>query len=345
MNPSEKQKIGTNGLEVTLMGLGGAAFGNIYAAIEDHSAVDAMASAYRLGVRYFDTAPLYGFSLSETRLGAALPEFPRDEIVISTKVGWTLVDRQPDDPPVESFVDTPPLKAVMDFSYDGVMRSIEASLNRLHCDRIDIVYIHDPDESISIQPDFDPYGVSHFAQVMDEVYPALDKLRTDGAIKAIGVGMNQWQMLRDFVNEGEFDCFLLAGRYTLLEQEPLDELLPLCQEKSIRIVIGGPYNSGILATGAVENTHYNYAPATKEILDRTRSIEEVCGEHGVSLQAAALQFPFGHPSVATVIPGARSASEVEANVEFFQEAIPADFWNALKDRRLIRPDAPTPSES
>ena len=344
MNRDTKQEIGGQGLEVTQMGMGGAALGNLYTVVDGKGAAETIAGAYSAGIRYFDTAPLYGYGRSEHRLGLELSRYNRDGFVISTKVGYSLVPRTAEEPPESPFVDVPPLDKEFDFSRDAVLRSFEESLKRLQTDYIDILFIHDPDEGISIQPDFDnPYAVSHFLRAMDQVYPALDELRAQKAVKAVGAAMNQWQMLYDFAAEGDFDCFLLAGRYTLLEQEPALKFLPRCEEKGIRVIIGGPYNSGILATGAVEGAYYNYLPATPEVLDRTRRIQHVCARHNVSLQAAALQFPFGHSSIASIIPGARSAAEIEANVGFFEEAIPDDFWTDLRDQSLVAEEAPLPA--
>ena len=341
MKRDKKQEIGGQGLEVTQMGMGGAALGNLYEVVEEDGAAETIAGAYAAGIRYFDTAPLYGYGRSENRLGLELSRYKRDEFVISTKVGYSLVPRTQDEPPESPFVDVPPLDKAFDFSRDAVLRSFEESLKRLQTDYIDILFIHDPDEGISIQPDFDdPHAVSHFSQAMEQVYPALDELRTQNVVKTIGAAMNQWQMLYDFAAEGDFDCFLLAGRYTLLEQAPALEFLPRCEEKGIRVIVGGPYNSGILATGAVEGAYYNYLPATPEVMDRTRQIQEVCARHNVSLQAAALQFPFGHPSIASVIPGARSSAEIESNVAFFEEQIPNDFWTELRDLSLVAEEAP-----
>ena len=342
MKVNERQSVGKLGLEVTRMGFGGAPLGNLFEAIPEEDAADCLAAAYGAGVRYFDTAPLYGFGLSESRYGAHLAGL-RDEIVLSTKVGYSLVARESGDPADGFFVDHPPLKSEFDFSADAVRRSLDESLGRLRSDRIDIVYIHDPDEGISLQPGFDPYGVSHFREAMEQTYPVLDELRSQGVIGAVGAGMNQWQVLADFARAGDFDCFLLAGRYTLLEQTSLQGLLPLCEEKGVRVVIGGPYNSGILATGAVEGAYYNYAPAPPHVLERVAAIEAVCGRHGVRLPAAALQFPLAHPAVACVIPGGRTRSELEANAGLLEEEIPAGFWSELKEQGLVDPAAPLPS--
>jgi D-threo-aldose 1-dehydrogenase len=234
------------------------------------------------------------------------------------------------------------LRSEFDFSRDAVLRSIEGSLKRLDMSAIDMIAIHDPDESLFLKPGEDPFARSHFKEAMEGAYPALAELRSQGVIKALGVGMNQWQMLCDFAEAGDFDYFLLAGRYTLLDQDSLARLLPLCERRSISLIIGGPYNSGILATGAVPGATYDYQPAAPDLLQRVQSIEAVCARHGVSLQAAALQFPLHNPVVASIIPGARSIAEVEANLAFLQEPIPAGFWADLKAARLINPAAPTP---
>ncbi len=342
MQAGDREKIGLHGLEVTRLGLGGTTFGNMYSALDDQEGLDVIDASYMAGVRYFDTAPLYGYGMSETKMGPGLARYNRDEIAISSKVGYVLKERQEGDDYVDLFVDAPKLTSYFDYSRDAVLRSIEGSLKRLKTDRLDIVLIHDPDDGKSIEPGWVPGDRANFDQVMAEAYPALAELREQGVVKAIGLGMNQWQMLADFARAGNFDAFLLAGRYTLLEQESLRELLPLCAKRDVRIIIGGPYNSGILATGAIEGATYNYAAAPEPLLERVRGIEAVCARHDVPLQAAALQFPFGHSAVATVIPGARTVAEVEGNVGFLQHAISADFWAELKQEGLIDAASPTP---
>jgi len=342
MQASDREKVGLQGLEVTRLGLGGTTFGNMYSALDEQEGLDVIDASYVAGVRYFDTAPLYGYGMSETKMGPGLARYNRDEIAISSKVGYVLKERQEGDDYVDLFVDAPKLTSYFDYSRDAVLRSIEGSLKRLKTDRLDIVLIHDPDEGKSIEPGWVPGDRANFDQVMAEAYPALAELREQGVVKAIGLGMNQWQMLANFARAGNFDAFLLAGRYTLLEQESLRELLPLCAEREVRIIIGGPYNSGILATGAIEGATYNYAAAPEPLLERVRGIEAVCTRHDVPLQAAALQFPFGHNAVATVIPGARTVAEVEGNVGFLQHAISADFWAELKQEGLIDAVSPTP---
>jgi D-threo-aldose 1-dehydrogenase len=315
----------------------------MYSAVSESAAVDIIQAAFGIGIRYFDTAPLYGFGLSESRLGAGLAQVDRAECIISSKVGYTLVPRGTSEPPVEVFVDTPPLASSFDYSRDAILRSLDESLERLKLSRIDLVYVHDPDRCVSIDVNFDPNQETDYQQVLDETFPALAELRSQGVIGAIGVGMNQWQMLCDFARAADFDCFLLAGRYTLLEQNSVEELLPLCQERNVRIVIGGPYNSGILASGAVDGAYYNYSAAPDHIMEKTRQIEAVCRRHGVALAAAALQFPCGHPAVASVIPGARSVAELEENVVHFAAEIPSQMWHELRELGLLHPQAPLPA--
>ena len=335
MDISLKRPIGHTPAQVTQLGLGGTAFANMYQAVPEQGAHDTIQAAYQAGIRYFDTAPLYGRGLSETRLGAGLATLPRETLVISTKVGYALMPQPAGAAPRDVFQDPLPFVTRFDYSRDGVLRSLEGSLQRLQTDHVEIVLIHDPDESVSTKRGADLYATSHFAEVMAGAYPALHELRAQGVIKAIGLGMNQWQMLADFARAGDFDCFLLAGRYTLLEHAPSQAFMALCEQKGISIVIGGPYNSGILATGAVPGAYYNYAPAPDDILQLTGQIEAVCARHGVPLPAAALQFPFGHPAVASVIPGARSAAEAQANVGLFQYPIPRDFWLELQALGLV----------
>lgn len=343
MQPEQRNQLGRTALTISQFGVGGTAFGNIYSPIEDEQATATIDAAIAAGLNYFDTAPLYGFGLSETRLGQGLARYERNRVVISTKVGWRLEPLAASEENTSIFRDAPRYRQVMDYSRDNTLRSIEESLKRLQTDRIDILLMHDPDEGITTNPGRDPYEVSHFVQAMQETYPVLDDLRRQGVVKAIGLGMNQWQMLWDFAQVGKFDCFLLAGRYTLLEQAPLQRFLPMCVEKGISIIIGGPFNSGILAVGARPDAYYNYLPAPTPILERVRQIEAVCARHGVALPAAALQFPLGHPAVAAIIPGARSAVELQTNLAYFRQEIPVDFWAELKQLKLIDPESPMPS--
>jgi D-threo-aldose 1-dehydrogenase len=330
-----------SGLKVTTMGLGGTGLGNMYRAVDTDEAIATVRAAYDAGIRYFDTAPVYGYGVSELRLGQAIKSLPRRDIVISSKIGYDLVPIRPDERTPQLWVEPGLYRAEFDYSRDAVMRSIEGSLKRLGIDTIDMISIHDPDEALHFAPGEDPYARSRFKEAMEGAYPALDELRSQGVIKAVGVGINQWQMLSDFVVAGRFDYFLLAGRYTLLEQEPLATLLPLCEQRGTKIIIGGPYNSGILATGPVTGAFFNTRPAPERILERVRRIAAVCARHGVALPAAALQFPLGHPVVVSVIPGAQSVAELRQNVDYMRQKIPPDLWADLKAEGLIDLSAPT----
>lgn len=336
------RQVGRTALEITELGFGGAAIGNLYERVSNVDAFDAVAAALSHGIRYFDTAPLYGFGLSERRMGLALGEVPRDSYALSTKVGRRLRPTDPREVDPVIFENIPGAGPYFDYSYDGVMRSVEESLQRLGLHRADILLIHDVD---NVNQGSAAATERRFVEVMETGgYRALDRLRAEGTVAAIGVGVNEWQWCEKFARAADFDCFLLAGRYTLLDQESLDSFLPLCEAKNISVIIGGPYNSGILATGPVAGARYDYGPASPAILDRTRRIAAVCARHGVALAAAALQFPLHHPRVASVIPGARSRAEVERSVELYRARIPPRFWRDLKAEGLLRTDAPTPAE-
>ena len=327
MNPLEKVPLGRSGLSVTRLGLGCASIGGLYGDIPDDQAVAVVRRALSLGLNLLDTAPLYGSGKSELRLGQALAGVPCDRYVLSSKVGRVLVPTARD-PQVGAFNDPAPYQPVFDFSYDGVMRSFEASLNRLGVDRIDILHIHDPD--------------NHWQEAIDGAYPALDELRGEGVIRAVSAGMNQWEMLARFAREGDFDCFLLAGRYSLLDQSALNELLPLCVKKTIGILAGGTYNSGILAKGAHPGATYNYQEAPPEIAAKAKALEAVAARHQVDLRAAASQFVFAHPAITCIIPGTRRPERVQENFDLLSQEIPASFWAELRAEGLVRPDAPLP---
>lgn len=339
MTVSARRKIGKTGVTVTEIGFGGAAIGNLYTAVSDLEADSCVRTAFAAGIRYFDTAPLYGYGLSEHRIGAALREKQRESFVLSTKVGRML--RPTCAAKVDSglFPECLPFQPYFDYSYDAVMRSLEDSLQRLGFDHIDIALIHDVDTWTHGSQEVTD---GHFRDVMAGGYRALIELRDAGVIKAIGVGVNEWEACEKFAKAGDFDCFLLAGRYTLLEQEPLDSFLPLCEAKDMSVIIGGPYNTGILATGAIEGAYFNYAPASPATLEQVRRIEAVCARHSAPLAAVALEFPLHHPAVASVIPGSRSAAEVTRNMETISFQVPADLWAELKHEGLLREDAPTP---
>jgi D-threo-aldose 1-dehydrogenase len=314
-----------------VFGFGGAPIGNLGSPVSDDDAFGAIAAAWSAGVRYFDTAPHYGMGLSERRVGQALAGRVRDEFLLSTKVGRLLVAQNGSEIPVEQegYVVPSTLRRVRDYSRDGVLRSLESSLERLQLDRVDIVYVHDPDE--------------YYREALDGAFPALHDLRAQGVIRGFGAGMNQSEMLADFVRNTDLDVLLLAGRYTLYEQNALDELLPLCVERGVSVVAGGVFNSGLLATNRPQKSAtYNYETAPPEVLARVQHIADVCERHGVALPAAAVQFVLAHPAIVTACLGARSAAEVERNATLFEVKIPSDVWAELKAEGLLRVDAPVP---
>ena len=327
-------------LSFTELGFGSAPLGNLYRPMTEKEARATLDMAWTAGCRYYDTAPLYGLGLSETRLNGFLRAKPRESYIVSTKVGRLLQLC----PPAEKtrpnvFFETPSRREVFDYSRDGVMRSLEFSLERLGLDYIDVVYAHDVDVFTHGSAAAADTRIREF---MGGGYRALLELREQGVIKAFGAGVNEWEIAERLAREGDFDIFLLAGRYTLLEQEALTSFLPFAQEKNIGVVVGGPFNSGILATGPKPGAYYNYAPAPKEVLERVRNIEATCKAHGVKLAEAALRFPLSHPAILSVIPGGQKASEVRRNAEMLQTKIPGALWRDLKSKGLMRADAPTP---
>jgi D-threo-aldose 1-dehydrogenase len=327
-------------LQFTELGFGGAPLGNLYRPMTEKEARVTLEAVWATGCRYFDTAPLYWLGLSETRLNGFLRPKPRDSYLISTKVGRLLDLSKPEERSHPgAFFETPSRRERFDYSYNGVMRSLEFSLERLGLDQVDIVFCHDVDVTTHGSKEAAEARINEF---MAGGYRALDDLRRAGAIKAIGAGVNEWEVAETLARSGDFDVFLLAGRYTLLEQDALTSFLPLCEERKIGVVIGGPFNSGILATGLKADAHYNYGPAPDEVKDRVRRIQRVCKTFKVRLPEAALRFPLGHPAVASVIPGAQRASEVSRNAAMISAKIPAAFWRALKTEKLLREDAPTP---
>lgn len=322
-------RLGRSGLELTRLGLGTAPLGGLFSAVSDDDADATIARAWSLGVRYFDTAPLYGFGLAEQRLGQFLRGQPRDSYVISTKVGRLLrAEAAPADDP--HYKGTPRLRPQFDFSHDGVLRSVEESLVRLGLDRIDVLLVHDPDD--------------HYDAAVSGAFRALQRLREDGTVGAIGAGMNQSEMLARFAADVPVDCFLLAGRYTLLDQGALSTLLPLCQAQSIGIILGGIYNSGILADpyGAAK---FNYEDADPALIARARALDALCKDHGTELKAAAIQFGLAHPAVTVALQGARSPAEAADNVAMATHAVPRSFWQELRARKLVDPQAPLPGEA
>lgn len=338
MKPSDKRKFGRTDLTVTGFAFGTAPVGNIFREIDDRTSAAMFDHAWDAGVRYFDTAPMYGHGLSELRTGQALRWRNRDDYVLSSKVGRLLHPARRDSIDFAPWVNAAPFRAEFDYSYDATMRSFEDSLQRMALEYIDILFIHDIDVYTrgSEQPEV-------FRQAMDGCYKALQKLRDEKVIKAIGVGVNEWEVCYEALKQGDFDCFLLAGRYTLLEQDALNEFLPLCEARGAAVVVGGGFNSGILATGATPGAKYNYARAPAAIMDRVAKIEAICAEFNVPLPAAALQFVVAHPAVPSFCAGTRTVEQLSQNLAWMDYPIPAAFWGTLKQHGLLREDAPVPA--
>ena len=337
MEPGTKRKFGRVDLDVTAFGFGTAPIGNIFREIDEETSDGMIQSAWDRGVRYYDTAPMYGHGLSELRTGHSLRWKNRDDFVLSSKVGRRLVPTKRSEIDFAPWTNAAPFVMEFDYTYDGTMRAFEDSLQRMALERMDICFIHDID--VFTRGDEQP---EVFKQAMDGSWKALSKMRDEGVVKAIGVGVNEWEVCHEALKQRDFDCFLLAGRYTLLEQDSLNEFLPLCEERGAAVVVGGGFNSGILATGAVEGAKYNYAPAPAAIMDKVTKIEAVCAEHGVPLPAAALQFVVAHPAIPSFIAGTRTVEQLEKNLDWFSHPIPSEFWSDLKEKGLLREDALTP---
>ena len=336
------RRIGKTGIEVTTLGLGGAPIGGFRATIPDSEAMALSEAAWQAGVRYYDTSPFYGYGRSELRMGAALRDKPRGDFVLSTKIGRLLHAMKPGEAPPADFRQNglPGFAPVFDYTYDGVMRSLEHSTLRLGLSRIDILLVHDVDFwTIRDRAVLD----QRFRTVMDSGFRALDELRRAGVIGAIGVGINEADTSLRFIQAGDFDCMLLAGRYTLLEQGALDGFLPECVKRGVSVILGGPYNSGILTGNVKPGATHDYVAAPAALVDKAQKIEAVCRRHGVELGAAALQFPLFHPAVASVIPGALSVAEVVQNAGRLSAPLPSDLWSELKREGLLDPAAPTPN--
>jgi D-threo-aldose 1-dehydrogenase len=337
MNPSNTRTFGRVDLEVTAFGFGTAPIGNIFKPISEQESEGMIQAAWDGGVRYFDTAPMYGHGLAELRTGHGLRWKNRDDFVLSSKVGRVLKPARRSDIDFAPWVDAAPFTLHFDYSYDGTMRAFDDSLQRLGLERMDICFIHDIDVFTrgAEQPEV-------FRQAMDGCWRALETLRSEGRVKAIGVGVNEWQVCHEALKQHDFDCFLLAGRYTLLEQDALDEFLPLCEKRGAAVVVGGGFNSGILATGAKPGAKYNYAPAPDAILQKVSKIEHLCTEYKVPLPAAALQFVVAHPAIPSFVAGTRTVQQLQQNLDWFTHPIPPGFWSDLKTEGLIRADAPVP---
>ena len=325
-------RLGESAVRVSTLALGAAGIGNLFTPVTDDEAAQAVDTAWEAGVRYFDTAPHYGLGLSERRLGAALRARPRHEYAVSTKVGRILepVPSATGDDLAHGFAVPATHRRRWDFSARGVRRSIEESLRRLGLDRIDIVYLHDPDD--------------HMEQALEQAYPELERLRAEGAVGAIGAGMNHTGPLARFVRETDIDAVLLAGRYTLLDQSGFAGLLPLAAERGVGVVVGGVLNSGVLADPRPGAT-FDYAPARPDLLARALDIRAVCERHGVPLRAAALHFPLGSPAVTSVLTGARSAAEVRDAAALLGRPVPDALWAELRERGLLPAGVPTPREA
>ena len=336
MTDIERRPLGRTALKVTALGLGCATLGGSRVPVRPNGAEAILRAAWAAGVRYVDTAPFYGFGQAERCVGDALREVPRDEWVLSTKVG-RLLRPQVDVAATQHRQNRMPFDAVFDYSYDAIMRSFEDSLQRLGLARIDILFVHDIG---AMQHGRDAHPAI-MRTLRDDGYRALEELRRGGLVRAIGIGVNEKEVLLEAMEWGAWDVFLLAGRYTLLEQAALDDLLPKCLSSGISIVVGGPLNSGILAG----RDSWNYKAALPEIVARVDRIRAVCDSHQVPLTAAALQFPLAHPAVAAIIPGPRSVDEFSLNLKLLRYPIPSALWSDLQDAKLIHPLAPTPANA
>ncbi|MBN9064795.1 MAG: pyridoxal 4-dehydrogenase [Rhizobiales bacterium 65-9] len=326
------------GLELSILGFGGVPLGGLYTQVSDADARATVAAALAAGVNFIDTAPLYGHGLSEHRIGEALRATPRDAFILSTKVGRLLRPVAKQQGASELFAAPLPFDYVYDYSTAGARRSLEDSLQRLGMARIDMLLIHD------VVPRWHGERFEErYREAMAGAYPELARLREDGLVRAIGVGVKDANVCARFARDGDFDCIMIAGQHTLLNHEAIDEFLPLAAEKRIAVLMAAPFNSGVLATGAAEGAAYYYQPAPPDILARVRRIEAVCAAHGVPLAAAALQYPLGHPAVASVVAGARTAQEIEENARLATMPIPPALWADLKQEKLLPAHAPTPT--
>ena len=322
-----------------ILGVGGAPLGNLFVGIADSDAIAIVRHALDRGIRYFDTAPHYGNGRSEHRFGAALRSSPRDDFVLSTKVGRLLSADRNAPRNQHGYVDVLPFVQRWDYSRAGTRRSIEDSLQRLGLARVAVAYVHDLDAATHGE-----HAAAVLRQVLDETLPELRELQREGLVGAIGLGVNDVQVVLDVLRSADLDALMLAGRYSLLDHSALPALLPECARRGVRVALGGVFNSGILATGvrSAAVPTFNYAPAARALVERAGAIEDACTGFGVPLRAAALQFPLAHEAVAIVMAGARSVAEWNDCVAMIKHAIPAAFWAALRARGLLPPEAPTP---
>ncbi|MBN3858064.1 aldo/keto reductase [Paraburkholderia sp. Ac-20340] len=335
---NQRRRIGRTALEVSALSLGTAPLGGLYRDLGDAEAQATVDAAWNAGVRFFDTAPHYGHTKAEHRLGAALRRYPRDEYVLSTKVGRRFVPRTHAYDGSEGWQNPLPFEAIYDYTRDGILRAYEDSQQRMGLVDIDILLVHDIGRLTHGERN------AHYWRQLSEGggFRALDELRAAGAIKAIGFGVNEREVILEAMREFDIDCALLAGRYTLLEQAPLDDLLPACTERGVSILLGGAFNSGILARGLAGDRKFNYGDAPPDVVARVAQLDAICRRFNVPLAAAALQFPYAHAAVATVLTGARSATEMRENAASFETALPREFWLAVRDEGLIDARAPLP---
>ncbi|MBT5185872.1 MAG: aldo/keto reductase [Kordiimonadaceae bacterium] len=335
--------LGRTKVKVTELGFGGATLGNLYNEISDAEASSTLQEALKSGINFLDTAPHYGAGLSEVRFGKVLQHIDKADYILSTKVGRVLKhDPNADVSKLRNGFLTPmPFTAEYDYSYDGIMHSYEDSLKRMGLVKIDVLLVHDIGV-VTHGDDNDHY----FKDLTDSGYSALDELKRNGDVGAIGLGVNEWEACEQAMDIGQFDCFLLAGRYTLLEQEPLKHFLPRCLEYGASLIVGGAYNSGILAVGtrSGQAMNYNYQAAPDQIIKAVQKIEDICDQFNVTLAAAALQFPLAHDAVATVVPGLSNPEQFAQTLKLYHEKIPAEFWQTLKDKGLLSENAPVPKE-
>ncbi len=334
MDPTSLRPLGETGLRVSVMGLGAAQVGGLFRPMPEAEGRAIVEGAVQAGLRYIDTAPFYGYGLSERRVGDVLRGRDAATWTLSTKVGRRLTPHHEPAAPNDLWPDPLPFRAEFDYSYDGIMRSYESSLHRLGLPRIDILFLHD----IGPVTHGDEHA-RHTETALTGGYRALDELRRNGDIRAFGIGANEWEICDYALDHGHWDVFLLAGRYTLLEQTPLDRFLPRCLEHGAQVVVGGPFNSGILAGGET----WNYGAAPPDIVDRVERLRRICSAHDVPVPAAALQFPLAHPAVASVIPGLQSNEELHANVAMMGMPMPSALWDDLRRAGCLHPDAPTPA--
>lgn len=347
---TESRRLGKSAVELAAFGLGCAGIGGLFQDVSEAQAIATVDAAWVQGVRYFDTAPYYGYTKSEHRLGAALRHHPRDDFVLSTKVGRLMTPR----PRLGShgadtgWANPLPFEPVYDYTRDGILRSFEDSLQRLGVARIDILLVHDIGAATHGER-----NAYYWSQLTGGGFRALEELRAAGVVGAVGIGVNEGAVILDAMREFDLDCALLAGRYTLLEQSALDSVFPECQRRGVGVLLGGVFNSGILAQGLEGSCDtsggtdfkFDYGAAPPDVIHRVSRIKTVCANYGVALRAAALQFPYAHAAVSCVLTGARDPGELNQNAHALNQSIPEGFWRSLRELGLMREDAPTPGGS